>query len=153
MAVISGGNVIDGALRRVGDPTAEGMSYGGLRVIKASYSFASDGGAVGAINLLSSSEIPSGAIILGGLLEVVTPPTSGGAATVAIAVESAGDMVAAAAISGAPWSSAGRQSVVPVFTGATSVKTTAARNVTATVAVAALTAGVFNVYLVLLVTA
>lgn len=153
MAIIDGGTIIEGALRRVGDPTAEGVSYGGLRVVRASYSFAADGGAVGTINLLSSSAIPSGSIILGGLLEVTTAPTSGGAATVAIQVEGAGDMVAAAAVSGAPWSTTGRKSIIPVFTGATSVKTTAARNVSAVVAVAALTAGVFNVYLVLLVTA
>ena len=145
--------VIEKAQRRTADPTAEGVAYGALRVVRASYSFAADGGAVGSINLLPSADIPAGAIILGGLVDVTTPPTSGGAATLAVQVEAAGDMVAAAAVSGAPWSTTGRKSVVPAFTGATSVKTTAARNVVAVVGTAALTAGAFDVYLFFIVTA
>jgi hypothetical protein len=115
-------------------------------VAKATYSFAALGGAVGDITLTGDA-IPQGAIILGGVLEVTTAVTSGGAATVAIKVEGAADTVAAAAVSGAPWSSTGRKSVIPAGTGATSLKTTAERNIVATVATAALTAGVFNVYL------
>ena len=121
---------------------------GGLQVAVADYAFASEGGAVGTIALTGSTFIPSGAVILGGYLEVTTPPTSGGAATIAVQVEGAGDIIAAAAISGAPWSTAGRKSVVPVFTGATTVKTTAARDISIVVATAALTAGVFRVALV-----
>jgi hypothetical protein len=136
MPIIRGGTIIGG--------------HGGLGMAEATYSFAVNGGAVGDITLTQGDTIPSGAIILGGLVEVTTALTSGGAATVAIKVEGAGDIVAAAAISGAPWSTTGRKSVIPVFTGATSVKTTAARSIVATVATAALTAGVFNVYLVYL---
>src|SRR5215218_9308363 len=134
MPVISGGNIIGG--------------ISNLAIAEASYSFAVSGGAVSTITLPQQDTIPSGAIVLGGLLEVVTPPTSGGAATIAVNVEAAGDVVAAAAIGGAPWSTAGRKSVIPVFTGATSLKTTAARSITITVTTAALTAGVFNVHLV-----
>jgi hypothetical protein len=153
MPVISGGRVIEGAYPRAGAPTAAATAgnpfvTGALRVTRARYDFAAAGGAVGAINLLpAGAELPGGAVVLGGLVDVVTPPTSGGAATLALAVEGAGDLVAAAAVSGAPWSTAGRKSLLPAFTGATSVKTTAARNVVATVATAALTAGVFDVYL------
>ena len=43
--------------------------------------FAVDGGAVGAINLLPSALIPSGAVILGATSRVTTAVTSGGAAT------------------------------------------------------------------------
>lgn len=120
----------------------------GLKEWKGEYSFATDGGAVSTITLRSDdSSIPSGAIIMGGLIEVDTALTSGGAATVSVGVEAAADMQAAAAISGAPWSTTGRKSVVPVFTGATSVKTTAARNPSIAVATAALTAGAFRVIL------
>ena len=117
-----------------------------LKAIRARYDFAVDGGAVSTIDLTSES-IPANAIILGGFIEVDTVLTSGGSATVALNSEGAGDLLAAAAISGAPWSTTGRKSVIPVFTGATTVKTTAARKVQATIATAALTAGVFDVVL------
>lgn len=147
MPVITGGNIITGARQRSAAPSSEGVFVGGLSVVRADYSFAADGGAVGTIALLGATSIPSGAIVVGGLVEVTTALTSGGAATVAVQVEGAGDIVAAAAVSGAPWSTTGRKSVVPAFTGATSVKTTAARDVSAVVATAALTAGAFTVYL------
>jgi hypothetical protein len=126
--------IIEGAGRRLG-------------VSVATYNFATLGGAVGNIPLAGDASIPSGATILGGYVDVTTPLTSGGAATVAIQAEGAGDIVAAAVISGAPWSTTGRKSIIPAFTGATTVRTTAARQVTAVVAVAALTAGVFSVTL------
>lgn len=120
----------------------------GLKEWKGEYSFATDGGAVSTITLRSDNgEIPTGSIVEGGLIEVDTALTSGGAATVSVGVEAAADMQAAAAISGAPWSSTGRKSIVPAFTGATTVKTTAARNPSIAIATAALTAGVFRVIL------
>jgi hypothetical protein len=153
-AIISGGRVIEGSYPRSGsvgvnaEATASTPAVGGaLKWVRARYSFAADGGAVGAIALVGSTVIPSGAAILGGFVDVITPPTSGGAATIAIQIEAANDIVTAAAISGAPWSTAGRKSVIPVFTGATTVKTTAARDISAVVATAALTAGVFDVYI------
>jgi hypothetical protein len=116
--------------------------------VRGRYDFAVDGGAVGDITLSGgTTPIPANAVILGGFCEVDTAVTSGGAGTLAIKVEGAGDIVAAAAVSGAPWSTTGRKSVVPVFTGATTVKTTAVRAITATVATAALTAGVVDVVL------
>ncbi|PAZ15676.1 hypothetical protein CLM62_12835 [Streptomyces sp. SA15] len=118
-----------------------------LKAVRGRYDFAVDGGAAGDIDLTSSAQLPNKAVILGGFVEVDTAVTSGGAATVAVKVEGAGDIVAAAAVSGAPWSTTGRKSVVPVFTGATTVKTTAARKIQATVATAALTAGAFDVVL------
>lgn len=152
MGIISGGRVIEGAIPRKSAVNAESSAttpaYGAaVQWVRARYSFAADGGAIGTIGLTGSTVIPSGAVILGGFVDVVTPPTSGGAGTLAIQVEGAGDIVAAAAVSGAPWSTAGRKSVVPVFTGATSVKTTAARDVSAVIAAFALTAGVLDVYL------
>jgi hypothetical protein len=128
-------------------PYSGGFPSSNVQVVRARYDFAVDGGAVGDIDLTKSAVIPAGAVVLGGFVEVDTVPTSGGAATLAVKVEGAGDIVAAAAISGAPWSTTGRKNVVPAFTGATSVKATAARKVQATVAVAALTAGVIDVVL------
>lgn len=118
-----------------------------FRAVRGRYDFAVDGGAVGDIDLTAETVVPKNAVIMGGFVEVDTAVTSGGAATLAIKVESAGDIVAAAAVSGAPWSTTGRKSVVPVFTGATTVKTTAARKIVATVATAALTAGALDLVL------
>lgn len=128
-------------------PYTGGYSTGSVQVVRARYDFAVDGGAVGDIDLTSSAAVPKGAYIVGGWVEVDVAPTSGGAATVAVKVEGAGDIVAAAAVSGAPWSSTGRKDIVPDSTGSTVVKTSAARKVTASVAVAALTAGAFDVVL------
>lgn len=125
----------------------EGRGDGGLQVVRGRYDFAVDGGAVADIDLIRDA-LPAGAIVLGGFVEVVTPPTSGGAASLGLKLEGTGDLVATAVVSGAPWSTAGRKSIVPVFTGATSVKTTTAtRKIQAQVTVAALTAGVFDVVL------
>jgi hypothetical protein len=147
MGVISGGKVIEGARSRVGGfAGAEGLQGGALNWVRADYSFAADGGAIGSINLSAAGIIPAGAIITDVGIEVTTPPTSGGAATIALTLEGAGDLLAAAAISGAPWSTTGRKNGIPVGTFATSVKTTAARAIVATIAAAALTAGVFSVY-------
>lgn len=118
-----------------------------LKVARGRYDFAVDGGAVGDIDLTSTEQIPDNAVVLGGFIEVDTALTSGGSATVALKVESAADLQTAAGVGSAPWSSTGIKSVIPVFTGATAVKTTEARKIQATVATAALTAGVFDVVL------
>ena len=127
---------------------AEGVEHGAiLKVARGDYDFAVDGGAQGDIDLIGDAGIPSGAIVLGGLVEVTTPLTSGGAGTAAISVEGSDDIVAAAAVSGAPWSSGGRKDVVPDMTGSASVKTAAARDIVLTIATADLTAGAFSVVL------
>lgn len=118
------------------------------KAIRGRYDFSVDGGAVSDIVISATGQIPAGAYITHGFIETDTALTSGGSATVAVKVEAAGDVVAAAtAISGAPWSTTGLKSVVPVATGATAIKTTAARSITITIATAALTAGVFDVVL------
>lgn len=119
----------------------------GIKFARGRYDFAVDGGAIGTINI-TAEKIPANAIILGGVVEVDTALTSGGAATVAIQVEAANDTINAAAVSGAPWSTTGRKSTIEAFTGATTVKTTVARDVSVVIAAATLTAGVFDVYLV-----
>lgn len=124
-----------------------------LKSAQGEYDFAVDGGAVSTITLRQGGGntlpnlIPSGAVILGGYIEVDTLVTtaSGNTGTVAVQSEAAGDLQAAAVTSGAPWSTTGRKSIVPAFTGAASVKMTADRNLKIVVAVAAITAGKFRV--------
>lgn len=124
-----------------------------LKEATGEFDFAVDGGAVSTITLRSpravstGNDIPAGSVIEGGYVEVDTGFTSGGAATLAASLESAGDLVAATVVSGAPWSTTGRKAVIPVFTAAASVKTTVKRSITVTVAVAALTAGAGRVVL------
>lgn len=134
--------VIEGAR----SAASEGISYASSKVARGNYSFAADGGAVSTIALMGATAIPSGSVILGGFMEVTTAVVGAGA-TAAIQVEGAGDIIAAAAVSGAPWSTTGRKSVVPAFTGATTVKTTAARDISLVITAAVLTAGVFTVVL------
>lgn len=101
-----------------------------------------DDGAVGA-HAISGATIPAGCVILDGVIDVITTFTSAAdSATIAISVEAANDIVSAVAISdGAnPWD-AGLKDVVPSGSAANSKKTTAARTVTVTVGVQALTAG------------
>ncbi|MHB8928767.1 MAG: capsid cement protein [Bacillota bacterium] len=119
------------------------QGLGVRRVVKALYDFATLGGAIGAIGLGVS--LPDNAIITRTWVEVLTTLTSAtDAATVALKAEAADDIVAAIAISNVanPWD-AGLHEGVSTGTAATMKKTTAVRELTATVAVEALTAGKF----------
>lgn len=130
-------------------PVIEGTTR--IKEASGEFDFAVDGGAVSTITLRSAggaslgNTIPAGSVITGGYLEVDTAVTSGGAATLGVNSEGEGDLVAGTVVSGAPWSTTGRKSLTPAFTGATSLKTTAARSLAVTVGVAALTAGKFRV--------
>ncbi len=122
---------------------AGGGGMGQTKAARGLYDFDTDGGVAGDI-ILRGDSLPSGAIILDALLHVDTVLTSAGAATVAIKVEGAADINAADLISDAPWSSAGAKR--GDFTATTApVKTGAVRDIVATVATAALTAGKFSV--------
>lgn len=126
----------------------EGADHGGMiKIARGDYDFADDGGAIGDINLMGVAGIPDNAIVVGGVIEVTTALTSAGAATAALKVEGADDLQAAAAVSGAPWSTVGRKDVVPDMTGSTAIKLTAARDIVLTIGTAALTAGAFSVVL------
>lgn len=125
------------------DKLSGGLGLGQTKWAVAKYDFALDGGAVGDIALRGDT-IPAGAVIIDTLIKVETVLTSGGAATVAVKAEGAADLNAADAISGAPWSSTGTKHGDLTATSAP-VTTTAKRTPTATVAVAALTAGKFTV--------
>lgn len=95
--------------------------------------------------------LPIHSIVVGGFVDVNTLFTSASTntGTIAISVNAADDIIAAAAVSGAPYSSIGRKAIVPKANTpeSTSIKTTAAREITATVAVAALLTGKLTGYL------
>lgn len=124
-------------------PVIEGTA--GIKAASGEYDFAVDGGAIGAITLRGSGPlgglVPNGAVIMGGYIEIDTLFTTGSAATMALSVEGANDLQTATVVSGAPYSTTGRKAIVPVWTAATFIKTTAARALTATIATGTITAG------------
>jgi hypothetical protein len=128
----------------------EGITGTRLKVARGDYSFAVDGGAQSTKALMGATLIPSGAIIVGGYIEITTQLTSGGAATIACQVNAANDILTAVAV--ASWT-AGRKNILPTafttgdLTASTTVKTTAARDISIVIGAADLTAGVFKVVL------
>lgn len=135
------------------DTIPEGVSARRIKVARGEYSFAVDGGAQGTIALMGATDIPSGATIIGGWIEVQTQLTSGGAATIAVQVEGAGDVAPAVAV--ALWTT-GRKEIVPGMfshndlSASAVVRTSAARDISAVIATADLTAGKFSVVLLYL---
>jgi hypothetical protein len=131
-------------------PMQEGAPGPRPKTARGIYDFAVDGGAIGTIGLMGALAIPLGATIIGGWVEVVTGLTSGGAATAAIQVEGAGDIVPAQVLG--TWT-VGRKNIVPalvssaVLSAAGVVRTTAARDISLVIAAFALTAGKFSVVL------
>lgn len=146
---MAGFNELTAGRAKVGDlafeaiPDVDGLTA--VKEVRATFDFAKLGGAIGSIALPVT--LPEGAIVMDGMVHVLTAVTSGGAATVALQLEAAGDIVAAAAVTGAPWSTTGLKDIVPAGTAATAVKTTVARKPTVVIATAALTAGKFRVFL------
>lgn len=130
--------------------TAAGVGL--IGVAHAIYSFAVDGGAVGAITPASTAVIPANAIIVGATINSPTAVTSGGAATVAVgttAGSSATSILGATAKTS--FSTNALLNGVPVF--GTPVKMTAQGSINITVATAALTAGVIEIFVYYVVSA
>jgi hypothetical protein len=129
------------------DGMGTGVFAGGstVRTITAEYSFARHGGAISSIVIGS---VPAGTTVIGGYMNVETAPVGAGA-SIGITLESAGDIVAVAAIVGAPWSTTGKKAIVPKRNTpeTTSVTTTVARNLLFVISAAVLTAGKVQLYL------
>lgn len=97
-----------------------------------------------------TTTLPDNAIITGMWYEVITTFTSNGdLATIALSVNGANDMVSAVSIdTGTTWDAALPIEGIPkIETTSSWVKTTAAREITATVAVEALTAGLMHIWI------
>lgn len=122
-----------------------GLAYQATKTktARAFYDFAVDAGAVSNITLRGDS-IPSGAIVTNALIDVETGMAQA-ANTVALTLEGAGDLRAAAAVAaGTPVvSTTGTKALI----GANVTKTTAERSVVLNIATTAVTAGKFSVLL------
>ncbi len=116
--------------------------------VKAVWDFAVQGGAVGTLNLKDDQGdeivLPAGAIITGGMIDVLTAMDSaGGTGTIALGANTGVDLLAAVDAD----TLSDLVAIVPVGTAATAVKLTAASNVKLDIGTEALTAGKIAVYL------
>ncbi len=136
------GTVIDQVLR---SPVRNNRNV--KRTAKFEYNFAVLGGAFGAPIPLTGEALPANAVVLDGRIYVIVPLNSGGAATVALQIVAAGDLVVAAPFGGVPWTPAGDYPVIPINTAATDILAPAGGVPTITIAVANLTAGRFDLFL------
>jgi hypothetical protein len=95
-----------------------------------------------------AATVPNGALIVGGFARVNTAfASSGSTSSVAVFVQGANDIIAAATVGGAPWSTTGTKAVVPNGTTAGGgIATTAAAAIKVIVANEALTAGKATFY-------
>jgi hypothetical protein len=119
-----------------------------VKTWKGSYSFAVDGGGTGTYVLRSNDgPIPVNSYILSGVLDVSAGFTTSASGQGALSVEGANDLVSATIVSGAPYSTTGNKSLVPVGTGATAIQTTAALSPAFAISVGAITAGAFDLIL------
>lgn len=118
-----------------------------LKCVAARYDFAVHGGAVGTIPLRVS--LPVGAIVINAFMRVRTALDSGGSATMSLGIQGAADLVAATAYGSAPWSSTGIKLMIPDFAtvGDQFIVATTPKELTATIATAALTAGVVDFFI------
>jgi hypothetical protein len=92
--------------------------------------------------------IPAKAIITKVTMQIVTGFTSAGStATIALMAESAADLFAALAVSDTKLSTGPFTAAIPDGTTAHMIQTTVQREITATVAVQALTAGKMNIFI------
>jgi hypothetical protein len=126
--------------------------YDGVYVWSAVYDFATDGGAVGAIIPAISDTIPKGAVLFGGFINSPTAVTSGGAATISVGTSAgSGAATILAATGKASFSAEAVQEVLgtnsQAETNKPSFKMTAAGQINITVAAAALTAGIVEIFL------
>lgn len=109
---------------------------------RITYDFAVSGGAQGAIVL--GPVLPINTVVVGGQFHVITQFT-GATNTLAIGLNTTVDLQAATAI--ATYGTTGVHALIPVFTAATSIVLTAARQLTLTLATANVTAGKMVIYL------
>lgn len=109
---------------------------------RITYDFAVSGGAQGAIAL--GPILPINTVVLGGVFHVITTFV-GATNTVSIGLNTAVDLQAATAI--ATYGTIGVHALIPVFTAASAIVLTAARQLTLTLATANVTAGKMVLYL------
>lgn len=130
--------------------------------VRGTYDFSIHGGAIGDYNMYSQDsdmvatgsaalgnqavKLPSGVIVIGGFVHVITAFTSGGSATMDFQIVGANDLLAGSAVAG--FTAGANLQLIPDFaTVADYVRTTTTSTLTMSVNTAALTAGKCNIFL------
>lgn len=115
------------------------------KIAKATYSFATDGGAQGTITPSITESIPLGALVTGVFVDCTTNVAPATGAT--IAINGGGQVLVAAATATSHGINTGTVKKALTLNGsATAIKTTTNGSITLSVASADLTAGVLNIY-------
>ncbi|MGW6790052.1 hypothetical protein [Streptomyces chartreusis] len=119
-----------------------GNFVGRVKYARADYDFAVDGGAIGTITMRGDT-IPNGAILLDSFVSVTTGFTPTTTTTVALTVQSAGDLRAAALTNASPAviSTTGAKRLLVDQADADLVQLTADRAISLVIAAGAVTAG------------
>jgi hypothetical protein len=147
----SAGQLVQTAAASLASPFGLG---GQLMMARAKYDFAVDGGAISTITLATNAVIPANAIVFGG---IINPTTAfvGATATIGLGTlaGSTASSLKAAATAVSVYSIDALVATIPVFTAGSAFKMSAAGQITMTIAVAALTAGVAEITLFYIVAA
>lgn len=126
--------------------TAIAKKRQGLHELVATYDFAVHGGAVGTIPL--GVTMQKGTVIWDGFVRVLTALGSAAAGTASLKVVNSEDLVADAAVSGAPWSSTGLKNVIPDGAAAQAIEvTTEGTDISLVITTGALNAGKMEIHL------
>lgn len=121
-------------------------SSAGAGVAHAQYNFATDGGAISTIVPAVNSTIPANAVIISVTVNVTTPVTAVGLATVSVGTNATGGSATSFLAATAKASLTSNALLNGLVTLAAPLKVTAAGQITVTPAVSALTAGVIEVW-------
>lgn len=127
-----------------GGTVGKAQYVGRTKWARAYYDFATDGGAISAINL-RGDKLPSGAMVLRTIVNVATLVTGGAGATCSLGTEAATDLRAASTLTTAPALDTTGNKLLAVTAATAPLSLTAERHIVATIAVNALTAGRFSV--------
>lgn len=112
----------------------------------AKYDFSVDGGAVSTITPATNCTIPTNAVIVSSTINSTTAVTSGGAATIAVGTAATGGATTSFLAATGKASFTSNALLAGAVTYAAPLKVTGAGAITLTVATAALTAGVIEVW-------
>lgn len=126
--------------------TAFADAHTNLVTAHAIYSFAVDGGSVATITPANNASIPANAVLVSETINSTTAVTSGGSATVAVGLSNTGGSTTSILAATAKASFSSNAVLNGAATFAAPLKVTGAGNITLTVATAALTAGVIEVW-------
>ena len=121
-------------------------STNGLFAVRGTYDFAVDGGAISTITPVLGFTLPIYSVVYGGLINVITPGTTGASGTMAIGT-SAGSSSASIKAALAAASYTGILATIPICTAASAFKMTAAGNLQVVIATGTFTAGKWDIML------